>query len=107
MLRIQNRFKIVIFLSFQLFEIVIYYFIRIHATFQMVHYNKRMFLTMKQKQRRVVADLRKSLLETIIQGLTIITEPFNNFLTHITSEFSAAKFQYTDHHQAIRSVSTI
>ena len=35
------------FLSFQLFENVTYHFIRIYATFQMVHYSKRMFLTMK------------------------------------------------------------
>jgi len=50
-------------------------------------------------------DIRKSLLEIIIQpiiqGLAVITEPFNNFLTQITFEFSAAKFQYTQHHQAI------
>ena len=50
-----------------------------------------MFLTLKLKYRRVVADTRKSLLETIIQGLTVITEPGNNFLTHITSECSNGK----------------
>jgi len=44
----KNGLKFVTFSSFQLFEHVICHFIRLYTTFYMVHYGKRLFITMKK-----------------------------------------------------------